>query len=267
MRDDFPAPTKELLAKRVGYRCSNPSCRQLTTGPHNEQSRSVNIGVAAHITAASPGGPRFDASLSPDQRKLADNGIWLCHKCAKLIDSDVRKYTVDILSNWKKMSEQYTANELDSRVNVHSVTQKVSVDIFLKKIEAYQALYYAVQKASSLIREIFDATDISVGNKQAMISEIILQLANITDENSFYLDHEISIHAVGSFIGVDDILTIEDINQRKKEMDRFNKNVRNTYRLIEHFRDTGQIDGSINSPIIRLYRERRQQQDIDDQKI
>lgn len=26
-RDDFLPKTKDLLAKRVGYRCSNPSCR------------------------------------------------------------------------------------------------------------------------------------------------------------------------------------------------------------------------------------------------
>ena len=28
VRDDFPKPVLETLAKRVGYRCSNPSCRR-----------------------------------------------------------------------------------------------------------------------------------------------------------------------------------------------------------------------------------------------
>ena len=52
MRDDFPLPTKELLAERVAYRCSNPECRQVTSGPQKDPTKSVNIGVAAHITAA-----------------------------------------------------------------------------------------------------------------------------------------------------------------------------------------------------------------------
>src|SRR5713101_7033757 len=45
MRDDFPAQAKEVLAKRVGYRCSNPTCRQLTSGPHDDPARAVNVGV------------------------------------------------------------------------------------------------------------------------------------------------------------------------------------------------------------------------------
>ena len=38
MRHEFRKRTIETLAKRVGYRCSNPSCRQPTSGPHSEDS-------------------------------------------------------------------------------------------------------------------------------------------------------------------------------------------------------------------------------------
>ena len=54
-QDDFSNDVKELLAKRAGVRCSNPNCRQPTSGPASESKKSVNIGVVAHITAASPG--------------------------------------------------------------------------------------------------------------------------------------------------------------------------------------------------------------------
>jgi len=36
VRDDFDLKTKEILAKRVGYRCSNPGCRKLTSGPRSD---------------------------------------------------------------------------------------------------------------------------------------------------------------------------------------------------------------------------------------
>src|SRR5450755_998272 len=62
-RDDFPIPIKELLGKRVGYRCSNPSCRQPTSGPQADPEAVVNVGVAARITAAAQGGERYDHSL------------------------------------------------------------------------------------------------------------------------------------------------------------------------------------------------------------
>jgi len=69
-RDDFSVLTRDRLAKRVGVRCSNPSCRKLTTGPRTESTHIINIGVAAHITAAASGGPRFDSSLSSERRPL-----------------------------------------------------------------------------------------------------------------------------------------------------------------------------------------------------
>lgn len=118
MRDDFTNPIKELLAKRVGFLCSNPDCRQLTSGPQTKPTGSINIGVAAHITAASPGGSRYDDSLNPEQRKEADNGIWLCQNCAKLIDSDESRYTVEILRKWKKQSEAAAIQKLESRTGM-----------------------------------------------------------------------------------------------------------------------------------------------------
>ena len=97
MRDDFSSATKSLLAKRVGYHCSNIFCGRLTIGAGSEENKAVSIGVAAHIKAAAPGGPRYDPYMRPEERKAPSNGIWLCQSCSKLIDSDSLKYTTDIL--------------------------------------------------------------------------------------------------------------------------------------------------------------------------
>lgn len=111
-RDDFSAKTKELMAKRVSYRCSNPSCRKLTCGSSNRIESFVNIGVAAHICAAAPGGKRYDFDMSERERRDIRNGIWLCQSCAKLIDSDDARYTVELLLAWKEQAEAETAFEL-----------------------------------------------------------------------------------------------------------------------------------------------------------
>lgn len=52
MRDDFPKHVVETLAKRVGNRCSNPGCRKRTSGPHTEDDKALNIGLAGHDTTA-----------------------------------------------------------------------------------------------------------------------------------------------------------------------------------------------------------------------
>lgn len=117
MRDDFSQKTIDTLAKRVGTRCSNPACRKLTTGPGVNHSRVVNIGVAAHITAASPGGPRFDPGLSADERKSPENGIWLCQNCAKLVDSDEERYSATQLRDWKERTEAEVLSCIEGRVD------------------------------------------------------------------------------------------------------------------------------------------------------
>jgi hypothetical protein len=104
-RDDFSLQTKETLAKRVGMRCSNPNCRQSTSGPQLDPQKAINVGVAAHITAASPGGPRYDPSLTNEQRQSIENGLWLCQNCGKLVDNDPAHYRVELLQKWKALSE------------------------------------------------------------------------------------------------------------------------------------------------------------------
>ena len=73
MRDDFPEKTKELLAKRVGYRCS--LCYKPTCGPGAAPNGVINLGVAAHISAASPGGPRYDDTITKGERKSIEKDI------------------------------------------------------------------------------------------------------------------------------------------------------------------------------------------------
>ena len=105
MRDDFSQAVNRIIAERVGYRCSNPGCRALTSGPQNDVTKFLNVGVAAHITAASPGGPRYDPTLSQETRKHPDNGIWLCQNCAKLVDNDPSRFPVSNLYEWKRHAE------------------------------------------------------------------------------------------------------------------------------------------------------------------
>jgi hypothetical protein len=111
-RDDFTKATIETLAKRVAYHCSNPDCRRVTSGPHEDESKAVILGVAAHITAASEGGPRYDPSLSSQERKSPSNGIWLCEDCGTLIDKNPARYTLDLLRQWKAEAEALADGEL-----------------------------------------------------------------------------------------------------------------------------------------------------------
>lgn len=109
--DDFTTQVKAELAARAGHRCSKPGCRAPTAGPSESRSSGYsNVGVAAHITAASPGGPRYDPEQTSDERSSRANGIWLCSNDAKAID-DEERYGVDLLSAWRNTAEDLARAE------------------------------------------------------------------------------------------------------------------------------------------------------------
>src|ERR1035437_214619 len=123
-RDDFNSNTKDILAKRVGFLCSNPICRKHTIGPNSNPDKATLIGKAAHITAASPNGPRYDGALDTLQRKSISNGIWLCSNCADLIDKDEAAFTVDLLIGWRDMAED------DMRLKINGgIEQKIKPNL------------------------------------------------------------------------------------------------------------------------------------------
>jgi hypothetical protein len=102
-RADFSQSTKDLLARRAGYRCS--ICQNPTIGPHSNENSSLYLGEASHIYAAAPSGPRANPSLTPEQLVVVTNGIHLCKVHARAIDMDVKAYPAERLHEIKKDHE------------------------------------------------------------------------------------------------------------------------------------------------------------------
>lgn len=117
-RDDFSEAVLRAVSRRVGLFCSNPGCRHPTTGPQvSDPLGVINIGVGAHIAAASPGGKRYDGSQTPQERSSAHNCIWLCQDCAKLIDSDEGAFSVETLRAWKDQQERKQLESISAAPN------------------------------------------------------------------------------------------------------------------------------------------------------
>jgi hypothetical protein len=98
---DFDDEVKRATAALVADRCSNPLCRALTSGPTNDLTKSLTVGVTAPISAMLPGGPRYDATISETERHDHGNAIWLCYTCARQVNYDVARFPADLLRSWK----------------------------------------------------------------------------------------------------------------------------------------------------------------------
>lgn len=113
-RDDFATKTRTALALRAGYRCSFSKCGIATAGPSDEASdKHVSIGVAAHITAAAPGGQRYDSEMTQEQRASIENGIWLCQTHSRLIDVNPASYPTSLLHQMKAEHENALKLEME----------------------------------------------------------------------------------------------------------------------------------------------------------
>lgn len=93
----------------------NPDCRSLTLCPsETDPEKCIYIGKVAHITAASKNGPRYDPSVTSEQRSSIDNGIFLCSNCAEMIDKNKGlDFPIDLLKRWKIDHEAWVKGNLN----------------------------------------------------------------------------------------------------------------------------------------------------------
>jgi len=142
MRDGFSKAIINSLAQRAAYTCSNPSCAQVTIGPlESSLIGTVNTGIAAHITAASLGGPRYNNAITSLERASIENGIWLCSYCANLVDKDESKYTVSLLKSWKEQREMRASYSQSGYTSDNGYLSKIKIKNIAKIINE-QHIYF-----------------------------------------------------------------------------------------------------------------------------
>ena len=113
--------------------------------------------MAAHICAASPGGARYDKSMTVLERKSIENGIWLCSNCSIDIDRDVNRYTISDLKIWKEKAEGAARVELGRKLPSSSE----SIDTLSAALTGYPKSYIAsaisnIHRASGKALESLD---------------------------------------------------------------------------------------------------------------
>jgi hypothetical protein len=92
--------------------------------------QTVHTGIAAHIYAASPDGPRGTGGLSDAERREPENGIWCCTTHGKSIDSDEgRIFSAVQLKAWKRLHEARKAAEVNGGALNHvGLVESISIN-------------------------------------------------------------------------------------------------------------------------------------------
>src|SRR5659263_236261 len=101
-RDRVPPAQEKVVVARSGNACAYPKCGLLLTiEAEADDDRPKATGKVAHIAAASPGGPRYDATMTETQRGSADNLIYLCGPHHDAVDAQLSKHTSGFLIDAK----------------------------------------------------------------------------------------------------------------------------------------------------------------------
>jgi len=111
--------TRKRLWAKSGNRCAISKI-ELVFNTSGEVDDSL-IGEECHIAARSPGGPRFDPTLSEDRLDSYDNLILLSRNYHKIVDDNPGYYKIDRLREIKKGHERWVKETLDFAIqNVKS---------------------------------------------------------------------------------------------------------------------------------------------------
>ena len=98
--------THKMLWGRSGGICAFPNCEQFLVVNDGSGLDPTIIGEEANIVAKEYNGPRGNSSLPTENRDEYNNLILLCSIHHKIIDSEIDKYTVDLLKQIKNKHEE-----------------------------------------------------------------------------------------------------------------------------------------------------------------
>lgn len=97
-------PTQHTLRRLYllsGNLCAFPECGHVMLNEHGQF-----VGQVAHIEAAEPLGPRYNPSMTDEDRRHITNLMLMCYAHHREVDLNPGKYDVDSLRHYKRLHER-----------------------------------------------------------------------------------------------------------------------------------------------------------------
>ncbi len=172
------SPTQKTLKRLLTVsrnRCAFPDC-----GLPLAEDSGTFTGQVAHIRAVSEGGPRFDPQQTDEERHSFDNLILLCGRHHTIVDSEIERYTAEVLVQMKRTHEAESPAEIhpksDTVVNalIHGCQNSVVVEsggkVAIGSPGAIQADSVTIKTTKGQVK--FQPPVGSIGNDPCMASYI-----------------------------------------------------------------------------------------------
>lgn len=151
----------------------------------------------------------------------------------------------------------------------HRRIEVYSARVFDVRLGKYAELLSLLNSSSKIATDVVENLEYSKDERHSLISEIVLDIAKFVDENQLYIDEEVAIQCMTIFMGAEDVLDIEDADEREKEKNRISKSYTLTRRLIREHSGVAEVDKffkkvakpASTSPVIEYFRKVKQSYD------
>jgi len=215
-------PTSEVLRSlylKSGNLCAYPGCERVLIN-----NQGVMTGRICHIKAASPGGKRFDKTMTNEERWAVENLILMCGDHHTVIDSCEKKFPVKKLQSWKETHEKKFTAIGETLKRAFKKQFEDSTDAIVttlpktcKRMQQTVPDAFADGDVPDLIAELRDYTD-RLNKCPDEYRDFMLALYKYASKQDFTSDGGIVIH-------VDDVKHIFNLSERKlieygKSLDR-----------------------------------------------
>jgi hypothetical protein len=88
--------------------------------------------------------------------------------------------------------------------------------IFEKRLAKYEKLMGLIQAGYDVASAVMENEDFSQEERHALISKVILNIAEFADKEELYIDAELGAHCVATFMGAEDVMSIGNPREREE---------------------------------------------------
>jgi hypothetical protein len=158
--------------------------------------------------------------------------------------------------------------------------ESYSSPVFEKRLQKYEELMKLLHDASGVAHDVMENPKYTPEQRHALISAVILPIAEFTDQNELYIEPDLGAHCTATFMGAEDVQDIQDADEREKQA----QSIRNMYmdakRMIREDSGITEIEKlfksmtkpKLSSPIIQRIRYLREhpeeiQREIDEEGV
>ena len=131
-------------------------------------------------------------------------------------------------------------NELLRRTNRIETYSKA---IFDKRFSVYEGLWNLIHDANSIAQTVISDSTLSLEARHLLVSKVVLDIANYCDENTLYLNEEVTVQCCALYMGVEDIAEIRDTKERNSAASDFAESYRKAREMIRAEMGLQRLDG------------------------